>query len=771
MRIIKLGVFTFLLLFQCILLGMPNDSPDNVILTGFIYERITTQPLAAVNVVVIGTEIGTTTDQSGYFRLQFPQQYHSVSFQMIGYTPQTLTLQTDSDTTIFRNIFLTRQPLQLVPVNVLGNKPSTSSLFSTTIEMGDLRQRLSGPEADPLRTMPYLTSVGYTTDFSSVLIVRGSAPGQSLITFAGVPVLNPYHMGNLFSVFNPDGIQSLNFTPGITRLEDGNALGGQLNVQPRFALPDAHVKLSLGLLSASGSIGYQFHKVKWFLSGRAAGFDLVSHFILQSVTPLTFYDLQMGMEYTPNTRHTIQWVSYYSVDQSPESESSVGISHMPVFHWGNILSTLSWRAQWSPTFSSTSRLYFSQGFWRGNSSKTYASNQMRLLGGKSILKWQRSAREWIFGGEIRQAGFDYHWKFLPESPLYDLFRYPTRIFYDFAPPQYQFNQEDRYLTLFAGVQQHLFQHSTLLVGTRILYAPHLQNLLLSPRVVGKIPLSEKNTVLLQYAHHIQTRFLLHTQGIRQGEYRQFSVYFPPTSAKMVPRSDYLSLGLKSQISSGVSFRIEGYSKWMSHIPRLTRIQRNVGHPTLQRMHAWGIDNALEYETPFGVEGALSYAFERSQVIEHSTRYPAWFDRKHHLKVSAGYHWKQRWHITLYGLWYSGLPYTPIVGQYFGAGRAVLSEGRWLVGNISSKKWGVMEGSPYSKRIPAYRRIDLMLARSWNFSKSKLSVVFQIYNLLNFANILNYEWTFTNAEHGLRIPVRDESRNFSILPDLQISYQF
>jgi len=96
-------------------------------------------------------------------------------------------------------------------------------------------QRIPGVQGDAFKVVQNLPGVARGTAGSGLLVVRGSAPLDTIITVEGVRVPLIYHFGGLYSIINTDLLDSIDFYPGGFGARYGRQTGGLLNA--RLAAP------------------------------------------------------------------------------------------------------------------------------------------------------------------------------------------------------------------------------------------------------------------------------------------------------------------------------------------------------------------------------------------------------------------------------------------------------------------------------------------------------------------------------------------------------
>lgn len=169
----------------------------------------TNEPLPGVNVVVRGSSIGTITDASGKYSLDFPGQDAVLSFSFIGYTPEERKV--DGQTTIDVILYPSIQSLQEVVVVGYG-----------TQKKSDLTGAIATVKASELKQMPIL---------SLDQGLQGRVAGVQITQGTGAP-------GSAVSV----------------RIRGGNSLNG--SNEPLYVIDGFPVSGSVGAYSARGGAGY-----------------------------------------------------------------------------------------------------------------------------------------------------------------------------------------------------------------------------------------------------------------------------------------------------------------------------------------------------------------------------------------------------------------------------------------------------------------------------------------------------------------------------------
>jgi len=145
----------FILLLFCFAL---SSSQEQCLVAGRVFDVETRAPVSNVNIIVRGTRIGTTTDNTGAFRLQLPiKEQYVLVFSHIAYRKATRSLSTDSSSAQV-SIALQPDAIALGEVVVTGKKtfvPTKAAEQRATFKIGgDEFERLGEERME--RAMIYL---------------------------------------------------------------------------------------------------------------------------------------------------------------------------------------------------------------------------------------------------------------------------------------------------------------------------------------------------------------------------------------------------------------------------------------------------------------------------------------------------------------------------------------------------------------------------------------------------------------------------------------
>jgi len=200
-------------------------------ITGQVVDANDGQPLPGVNVVVQGTNIGTSTDADGRYSLTVPDDAEFLVYSFVGYQQQVVAI--DNRTEINVELAAEVQALDDVVVTSFGLETERKALGYSTQEINSEDLTL-GNQSNTVNALSgkvagvEITNTGGAPGRSSRIVIRGvnsldpSADNQPLFVVDGVPIDNstiestgtPRGMSNRAADLNPNDIESVNVLKG-----------------------------------------------------------------------------------------------------------------------------------------------------------------------------------------------------------------------------------------------------------------------------------------------------------------------------------------------------------------------------------------------------------------------------------------------------------------------------------------------------------------------------------------------------------------------------
>lgn len=218
--------------------------------SGIVYneEKI---PLSQVTIIVLGQAQSTVTDEFGIYTIYSKTRIFSIKYALLGYQPQTLSLNERSGARVTQKINLIANINELEQVNITNKQNQLSN--TTTINIVDIASMplVSGNFETMLKTLP---GVSTNNELSAQYSVRGGNFDENLIYINDVEINRPVLIRNGqqegLSFINSELVSKAKFSAGGFEAKYGDKLSSVLDI--KYDKPDSNQTiLSTSLLNTS----------------------------------------------------------------------------------------------------------------------------------------------------------------------------------------------------------------------------------------------------------------------------------------------------------------------------------------------------------------------------------------------------------------------------------------------------------------------------------------------------------------------------------------
>lgn len=203
-----------------ILLYTSINAQIGVSIYGTVIDDKTKEPLIGVNIILEGTDKGTTTDLDGKYELEdvTPGSYN-ITASYLGYAANTrsnVIIASKGNDDI--NFSMSESGLEFQTIEVVANP------FQTSLESPLSLQRLSpeeiktypGGNNDIAKVVQSLPGVsGSIGGFRNDVIIRGGAPNENVYYLDGIEIPNINHFSTQGSAGGPVGLLNVDFIEGV----------------------------------------------------------------------------------------------------------------------------------------------------------------------------------------------------------------------------------------------------------------------------------------------------------------------------------------------------------------------------------------------------------------------------------------------------------------------------------------------------------------------------------------------------------------------------
>ena len=208
-------------------------------LSGIVYDADTKEPIVGCNVIVQNSDLGTATDEDGYFFIMniSPGPY-DIRFSMIGYSDCLVNkLEINSDLTTALNVPMELSALsgEEVVITADENKINKNLTSTTAIVTSKVIDKLPINEVSEI--------VGIQAGFVDGHL-RGGRSGEVAYWVDGIPMTDQYDGNSVIDV-SKDMVQEMQLISGAFNAEYGQAMSGVLNIVTKEGSEDFGGSLNL----------------------------------------------------------------------------------------------------------------------------------------------------------------------------------------------------------------------------------------------------------------------------------------------------------------------------------------------------------------------------------------------------------------------------------------------------------------------------------------------------------------------------------------------
>jgi TonB family protein len=736
----------------------------------------TNVPLAGAEVVVTapdGTTRRLSTDVDGKWNIDgVPPGKYKVKLASTGYQ------STENEEEVFAGE-ATEITYRLAPesegfeVTVQGERPPRE-VTRRTLERREIA-RIPGTSGDALRSIQNLPGVARPPGLAGLLIVRGSAP-QDTMTFvdgAAVPLI--YHFGGLSSVIPTELLDKIDFYPGNFSARYGRVMGGIVDVGLRS--PDTrcngpymkptdrrgcyHALAQVDLIDARALVQGPLGPVKgWtFAAGvRRSWIDAWLKPVLEAsgagvTTAPVYWDYQVLTETKP-ARNSKLSVRAYGADDQLEILIRDPLASDPIVGGDINFETGSHRVQ---------------ALYTGELSRDVELTSM-LSVGKNLIRFSLGnlffdldtypvdART-EFGFKVSRgfklyAGYDFEvapYEVRVRAPQPPREGEPNPGPFATRPPVEIAVKSTAYRPAwYLEGEITPIRRLRLVPGARVDYARDSGHADFSPRINARFDLvpSFASQEDESYGRRQRRTTLKGGVGVFQQppQFQETSDVFG-TPGLYSNRAIHYSLGVEQELTRQVDVSVEGFYKDMSRL-----VARN---PTANGSYEYnndglgsviGLETLLKYKPDSRFFGWIAYTLSRS-VRQSNADAPErlfQFDQTHNLILLGSYRLGRGWEFGARFRLVSGSLTTPLVA------RPALP----ALYAADAGTYARLSGQPYSRRLPLFHQLDVRVDKSWQFQDWRFSAYLDVYNVYNNqaveALVYNYNYTQENYQTGLPI---------------------
>ncbi|REE80006.1 outer membrane receptor protein involved in Fe transport [Lutibacter oceani] len=742
---------------------------------GKVIDVQTRETLPFVNIIVEGTNLGTSTDKFGMFVIKnVPLGYVKIEVSFLGYQTK---LSDDYLVTIDKTPYIFIELLQgseqlseVVIQSKLFKKSVESPLSVQSLGIAEIEKNPGG-NRDVLKVIQSLPGVASNPGFRNDIIIRGGAPSENKFYLDGieVPVINHFQTqgssGGPVGIINADLIRKVDFYTSAFTSNRGNSLSSIIEFTQKEGNPEKlNTRATFGTSDAGLTLdGPLSDKTTFIASVRQSYLQFLFKLIKLPFLP-TYNDFQFKVNHQLSSNSEIAIIGLGAIDNFKlnESVNKNVIDEETIKRNRYILSNIPVQEQWNYTIGANYKHYsentmqqivFSRNEWSNNAKKYFnnTNNPTDLLLDYSSKEVENKLR--FENTSTLKNNYKLNVGVGLENAKYTNTTF-QQISNASGVSEIDFTSELSMLkyAVFGQISKSFNTKLGISAGLRldaVDYNSEMQNPLnqFSPRVSLSYKINDKLSL-----------------NVSSGIYKQLPAYTimgyrnnlnelvnKNNSLKFIQATHYVS-GFELNPNSSSKITFEGFYKKYKNYPFSVRDQislANLGSDfgvigneevtSNSKGKSYGFELLAQKKSYSGLYGILSYTFVKSEFKDKLNNYiPSSWDNRHLLTVTGGKKLLKNWEIGAKFRLVGGQPYTPYNFEVSS-----------IITNYDVSNSGILDYNKLnSERFNTYNQLDIRVDKTWYWKKLSLNFYFDVQNV----------YGSKSTSQSYLIPLLDENGN-------------
>ena len=734
-----------------------KNKPGNVIISGYITNKDTKEPVPGVTLFIQNLAAGTISNEYGFYTLTLPRGVHLLQFSFMGMREKMVNLNLYGTGEL--NVDMNSVMIPLKETVVSAQKSVTLQRFEVGAEKINITSFKLLPtsmgESDIIKSVLLIPGVQSVGEGSTGFNVRGGSADQNLILLYGTPIYNSSHFFGFFSAVNSDIIKDVTLYKGGIPSRYGGRISSVLDIVSREGnrkefTGNAGISPITTHISVEGPIIKD--TLTYILTARTTYSNWIFGLIRDPAlhkSRASFYDLNGKVTYDLNKNNKIDFSAYTSHDAFRFNSDTV-------YSYNNNIFAVKWRHFFNSRFFSS--LSVNNSSYNYDITSQYLPSEAFVLSHKINSSGLKTDFNWFLGRNEINFGLDLtRYSISPGSylPLSNSsLVIPRTIEKERAWEGALYIDDKLLLTDFLSVNIGMRMSSFLSLGPQsvMIYNPEqskskstvIDTLNFKPgeitskyagpefRVSLNFRISDKNSIKINYNRTRQYLHLLsNSTSISPTDTWKLSDYY------LKPQiGDQVALGFYEMLfKNNFEVSAEIYYKEIRNMVDFKGgtnliMDENIEKDIVNvRGKAYGLELVLK-KTEGKIRYSIGYTYSRTfvkslssfsdEIINSGKWFSANFDKPNDLVVTFNYLFSRRLSFSSNYTWSTGRPITYPIATY-------------RVGD----KLMVTYSDRNEYRIPDYSRLDLSLRVSGNLKSHKIAHpywTFSVYNVLGRQNV-------------------------------------
>jgi hypothetical protein len=742
-------------LFILMLGAIPAElSAQSAKITGRVFNARTNEPIPFANIIISGTNIGSTSDLDGNFVFAgVSPGFVRLTATAVGFENKvTEELQLTSARTAYIDVAMNPAKILLEEVVVRGTtfeRNAESPLSVRSIGVSEIEKN-PGANRDISRVIQSLPGVASTPAFRNDVIVRGGGPSENTFYLDDVeiPTLNHFSTqgasGGPVGIVNADFLREVDLISGAFPASRGNTLSSVLEMKMKNGNPDRlNFKGTIGASDLALTLEGPLSKKSTFIFSARRSYLQFLFSALQLPFLPTYTDFQFKNRIIFDRKNTLTFIGIGAIDQF---RLNTGLKN-PTEEQQYILDLVPVNEQWSYTFGAVYKHFGPGGTHTLVASRNYLDNRQT----KYLENDESSEDNKIFDYVSTEAEnkLRYEYDFAAGGFSFRVGSGMNYAVYTNSTSRKQFVEGVGNINIAYNTDLGMLAYSLFAQADRSFVNDRL-SVSLGIRTDASNYSREMSDPLTQLSPRLSASFLITDRwsvNFSAGRYFQRPAYttlgFRDASGELINRINGIKYISNDQLVAGFAYRpsdrfevsVEGFYKYyydypFSIVDSVNLASKGADYGTFGDEAVVSRSEGRAVGAEAFVKGIIfgdiniisSYTFVRSEFQDKNDLFiPSAWDNKHIFNISARKPFKRNWDLGAKWRFVGGAPYTP-----------------W--DNYKSsfvEAWNARSG-PYldfdefnTLRLSAFHQLDVRVDKSYYFKKWSLTLYVDIQNLYNF----------------------------------------
>lgn len=724
---------------------------------GNVYDKDTGEPIIYGTVFLQGTNIGTNTDEDGFYSIGgLPAGNYTIVATYVGYDSVSLSVKVVEGGIVTANMYMKESTVELTTVDISARKEKARSdvqISKVTVTSKQIKALPStGGQTDIAQYLPVLPGIISTGDQGGQIYIRGGSPVQNKILLDGMTIYNPFHSIGFFSVFETETIKTVDVLTAGFNAEYGGRISAVVDLKTR----EGNKKRLAGMVSANP---FQAKAVlegplkKFQEGGGSTSFLLTAkHSYIDKTSPY-LYSYAIDTSFYKFSNDTL---SGDDVNKLPFSFTDLYGKLSFITSNGSKFNLFGFNFSDDVNYVGVAKLNWDSYGGGFNFSVIPPSSNLVIGGTFAFSNYDIELRE--AGEDPRSSGIfsynvllDFTYFGLNSEVKYgfEVNGLDTRFsFRNFAEVTIDKDINTNDLGGFVRVKQKVGGW-ILEPSLRVQLYPSVPATSIEPRIGAKYNLSDN--LRFKLAGGLYSQNLI--SSVNELDVVNLFVGFLAGTDEAVKEPDQTTdashrlqksihgvLGVEVDLTNNLELNVEPYYKRYTQLIQLNRNKLNISDPNFvtETGDAYGVDLSVRFEKgDFFAWG--TYSLSKVTRYDGIQTYPTIFDRRHNINLLAVYELgkNKSWEAAIRWNFGSGLPFTLTQGFY---NKIDFGEGLDTDPIVENGNLGVvLDEKRNAGRLPTYHRLDISLKKTLRLGNyTSLEAVASATNAYSRKNIFYFD---------------------------------